>query len=409
MSDAATARVLENKLEPLNCDDLVSRAIGLKPFLSERAADTEARGRIPADVSDQLTRLGLFSVMKPTRFGGFALPPSAMVRIAFELGQACGSTAWCAVVGNTTSWYASYWPLETQEEIWGKDTDNLVSGAVAPSGKCERVRDGYHVSGRWSYASNCDNCDWMLISGVVAETDQTAPSVAWFMIPCEEFAIDHDSWRVSGLQGTGSKVITINSPLFIPAHRSIRFVDVVSGTTPGRALVDNPLASFIFTTFGSSCLAASLLGMSQGALQWFTDVMRTKARVPLKAGAPVPAALNAHIQDRVGAASSIIDAAMALLLRDLYCAESKIKAGTALTVHERVTIRRNGSFAARSAVKAVNLLFEGAGSSSSDLNAPIQRFWRDVNAGARHVTLDSNSTNCIYGQEQFGLQISGQY
>ena len=80
-----------------------------------------------------------------------------------------------------------------------------------------------------------------------------------------------------------------------------------------------------------------------------------------------------------------------------------------LTPAERIRIRRDIGFAAQQAVHAVNLLFEGAGGSATSLDTPIQRFWRDINAAARHASLEVQAIYALYGEERFGLPPVGQF
>lgn len=70
-------------------------------------------------------------------------------------------------------------------------------------------------------------------------------------------------------------------------------------------------------------IVAPLLGAAQGALDWFVETMKHKAKTTLKAGAMAPVSLTPSIQARVGDASSRIDAAMALLLSSLVPFEEK--------------------------------------------------------------------------------------
>lgn len=390
-------------------DELVERARQLRPELQKRAAQTEAEGRVSARTTQELSDAGLFDLFRPARFGGFEMPPSALVRVGFELGQACGSTAWCTTVANTCEWFTAYWPLETQTEIWGDRPRTMIAGSVAPTGLCRPAEGGYLLSGQWPFASNCDNSDWMIISAMMPTLEAGISAAGWFLVQTRDLAIDHASWQVSGLQGTGSKTVCAETPLFVPARRGIRFSDVLALTTPGNAIADNAMARFAFSTFGATCLVAPLLGMAQGALDWFVMAMQSKVRVPLRPGAPTSPTQSAHTQVRVGAASAAIDSAMALLLSDLARLESRIAAGGQLTITERVTTRRNAGFAARQAVEAVNLLYEGSGASSTSQSTAIQRFWRDINAGAKHVTLDVQAINALVGQERFGLPLAGQY
>jgi 3-hydroxy-9,10-secoandrosta-1,3,5(10)-triene-9,17-dione monooxygenase len=352
---------------------------------------------------------GALSLTKPRRFGGLELGPHALIRLGYELGQSCGSTAWCASLGNCNAWFAAFWPSEVQNEIWGRDPAALVAGVAVPTGRVERKPGGYGVSGTFPFASNCENSKWIFLSGVVPADGDSPAATAWFLVPSAELVIDQTSWHVSGLQGTGSKTILARDPVFVPAHRALWFDDVSAGTVPGLSDPANRMARFGYPTFGAAALVGPMLGMAKGALDWFAEAMRSKLRVTLKPGAPLPAAASPFVQARIGAAATMIEAALALLAKEFSAAESKIAAGEELSVAERVHIRGSLGFAARQAVSATNMLAEASGGSAADVNVPIQRFWRDVNAAARHVSLDTQGLEALVGQQRLGLPLLGIY
>lgn len=388
---------------------LIERARSFRPMLLERAAATEAERRVSTDVTEALVEAGLYRLGQPRRFGGYEYGPSALLRLGFELGRGCGSTGWCAMIANVNAWLASYWPIEAQEEIWGDNADHLVTGTFVPTGKCAADGGGYLVHGRWPFASNCDNSDWLFVSALLPEVEGQPPSVGWFMVPRADLAIDQDSWHVAGMQGTGSKTLLADEPIFVPAHRVIRFADVERGTTPGRGVPGNVMAGFNFATMGAVTLVAPLLGTAQAALDWYSEAMRAKVKASLKPGAAMSVAQSPQAQARAGEAQVRIDAAMTLLLADLAPLEARVRAGEDLDVADRIRIRRDIGFAARAAADAVNLLFEGAGVTSAALDAPIQRYWRDINAAARHASLDTQAIYALVGQHCFGLDPKGQF
>lgn len=390
-------------------DELLERARTLRPMLADRAQQTEADRRVSADVTQVMVEAGLYRLGQPRRFGGYEYGPSDLLRLGFETGRGCGSTGWCAMIANVNAWLASYWPLRAQEEIWGDDPDHLVTGTFVPTGKCAVADGGYLVHGRWPFASNCDNSHWLFVSALLPEVAGQSPGVGWFMVPREMLGIDQDSWHVAGMQGTGSKTLFADEPIFVPDHRVIRFADVMRGSAPGHAEPGNVMAGFNFATFGAVTLVAPLLGMAQAALDWFSDAMRTKVKSSLKPGAPVSVAQSPFTQARAGEAQVRIDSAMTLLLADLPPLEAKVRAGEALSVADRIRVRRDIGFAARQASDAVNLLFEGAGAASAALDSPIQRYWRDINAAARHASLDVQAIYGLVGQECFGLDPVGQF
>ena len=105
----------------------------------------------------------------------------------------------------------------------------------------------------------------------------------------------------------------------------------------------------------------------------------------------------------------MIESALTLLLTSVAAAEEKVRRGHPLQVGERVAIRRNQGFAAKQSVAVVNDLFAKEGASGSDLAAPLQRFWRDVNAAALHLSLDWESIATMYGQQRLGLEPVGLF
>lgn len=395
--------------EAPSIDALVARARSFIPMLQEASPQNEANRRVSADIIKTLNDAGLLDLMKPARFGGREWGPSAVIRVVFEIGRGCGSTGWCAMLANISSWFVSYWPLEAQQDIWDENPDALVCGLFVPSGKAEVVDGGYRISGKWPYASNCENSDWYYVSCMVpdAETGDAFPGL--FLTPAASLNIDQSSWHVSGLAGSGSKTLYAEEPVFVPAHRMIKFHDIHSNNTPGQKLPDNPMSRFWFSTFGASGLVSPLLGMAQGALDWYGEAMQKKVRVAMKPGAAGTSASSPSVQQRAGFASGAIQSALALVLRDLESAEVKIFAGEELSQTERVNIRRNFGFCALQAREAVDSLMLGAGSSGSELDKPIQRFWRDINAGARHVSLDVEGINTMVGQDLFGLPVIGTF
>jgi 3-hydroxy-9,10-secoandrosta-1,3,5(10)-triene-9,17-dione monooxygenase len=390
-------------------EDLLDRAKALRPMLMERAAATEAERRVSDEVTRALVEAGLYRLGQPGRFGGYEYGPSDLLKLGFEIGRGCGSTGWCAMIANVNAWLASYWPLEAQQEIWGDNPDHLVTGTFVPTGRCEAADGGFRVWGRWPFASNCDNSDWLFVSALLPEVEGQPPSVGWFMVPRSDLGIDQDSWHVAGMQGTGSKTLFADDPIFVPAHRVIRFADVERGTTPGRGIAGNVMAGFNFATMGAVTLVAPLLGTAQAALDWYAEAMRVKVKASLKPGAPMGVAQSPQAQARAGEAQVRIDAAMTLLLADLVPLEARVRAGEDLAVADRIRIRRDIGFAARAAADAVNLLFEGAGAAAGGLDAPIQRYWRDVNAAARHASLDTQAIYALVGQTCFGLDPKGQF
>jgi 3-hydroxy-9,10-secoandrosta-1,3,5(10)-triene-9,17-dione monooxygenase len=387
--------------------DLLERARSLGPALSSAAFDTEAAGRVPASSMQLLREAGLFKLVQPARFGGYEYGPAEAAEIAFELGRACGSTGWCGSLAIYFQLMLSYFPLSTQEKVTASENP-IIAVSYTPSAQCEVVDGGFRIQGTWPYASNSDNAGWFMVAVLVPGAEGGRPTPHWMLAPAAEFTIDDGSWRVAGLQGTGSKAVTARAPIFVPAADAIRVPDVMAGTVPGVSIEDNGQARFAFPTFGPTCLVSPVLGMAQGALDAFiaNAVSRVRAAKP---GIPNPVSASPQLQSRIGWASATIDAAKALLVDSLRAAEQQVRAGHTVPARDRLAIRRNQGYAAAQAVAVVNDLYGHNGTAGTSSATALQRFWRDANAGALHVTLDWEAISAMYGQSELGLEPVGIY
>jgi alkylation response protein AidB-like acyl-CoA dehydrogenase len=117
----------------------------------------------------------------------------------------------------------------------------------------------------------------------------------------------------------------------------------------------------------------------------------------------------ATIQLRVAEAAAAVEAAELILLTDMRQAMATLHAGGDITVADRIRARRNQAYVTKLALQAVEALNASTGGAGLLLSNPVQRAWRDVNAVARHVSLNWDAVGTMYGQHAFGLEPRGQY
>ena len=127
------------------------------------------------------------------------------------------------------------------------------------------------------------------------------------------------------------------------------------------------------------------------------------------AGGGLPMAEFATVQLRFAEASAAAEAAELILMTNLRNAMAKLRAGEEITVADRIRARRDQAYATKLALQAVEALNASTGGAGLLLGNPIQRAWRDVNAVARHVSLNWDAVGTMYGQHAFGLEPRGQY
>jgi len=386
---------------------LLERSRGLVPLLKERALQTERDRMISADVIAAIADAGLFRLLQPRRFGGLEGGFEDFVRINIELAKGCGSTAWCAAIAMIHNWVVGLYPSETQEEVW-RDSGALICGSYAPSGSCERMKGGYRMAGRWSFASNCDHSSWYIIGTVVPPDDEHAvPTPAWALIPRGDARIE-DTWYSTGMTGTGSKTIVVDKPAFVPAHRLLPIATINSGDAPGARVNPNPLYRLTFTGAAPYTLCSVPVGIALGAIEDFVAIARSRMAAQ-PGGPPKPMRDIEQVQLAIGESTASVDGAMTLLLRDSAAIDRQVAGGSVPSIEDRILYRRNQAYAARQSAHAVNALYEVMGANAGDLSSPIQRAWRDANLITHHLSLTWTVTGSMYGQQQLGLKPRGSY
>jgi len=117
----------------------------------------------------------------------------------------------------------------------------------------------------------------------------------------------------------------------------------------------------------------------------------------------------ATVQLRYAEAAAAAEAAELILMTNLRDAMAKLRADEDITIADRIRIRRDQAYATKLALQAVEALNASTGGAGLQLSNPIQRAWRDVNAVARHVSLNWDAVGTMYGQHAFGLEPRGQY
>ncbi len=384
--------------------EILNRVRKLRPDIELRALAAEKAKRVPAETMDALRDADVFRVMQPARFGGYEYGPAELAQIGFELGRACGSTGWCGTLAVCFGWMTAFFPLEAQQEVWD-DRDNLLAVSYLPTPKVEVVDGGIKIAGSWPWASGVDSATWLILSALVPTKDGP-PSLSWCLVPVADVKVDHDSWNVGGLQGTGSKTVVAPDPIFVPKHRVLPLSAIFSGQVPGLEIPGNGQARFGYPTFGPTALVSPIVGMAQGAIDAFTDTARGAKRMA-RPGVFEKVAESPLIQSLIGQTSARVDAARTLMVTSLQEGQDIVAAGGKPDVELRVRIRRNHGFAARTSADVVYDVFAKAGATAADETNRVQRFWRDATVAALHSSIDWDALSALYGTQQLGLQPQG--
>ena len=311
MAVAAATKVVVAKPSPA---ELIGRAEKIALLAREQAVETERNRSVSPALIAAMREAGLFRIMQPEAFDGFEYGYDVFVDCVAAISAGDGSIGWVYSLGAVHPWMFAGLPLETQHEIWDDNRDAIAAVSYAPTGTAEAVDGGYRLSGRWSFASGCDNADWAIVSAPMPRR-RRRQGARIFFLPRRDVTI-HDDWFTMGLAGTGSKSFVIDNA-FVPHHRTEVIPDLLVGNPPGAAVNRNPLYRQPFLSVVPTCLVAPQIGMARGALDVFVEQVKSRRTRGAVAGGGNSMADFTAVQMRVAEAAACIDAATLLLHRDL--------------------------------------------------------------------------------------------
>lgn len=361
----------------------------LLEVLREHAEATEAAGRpVPASL-DALRAAGCFS---PAGVVGAVEDPVAVVDVLRRIGAVCPASAW--IVALTTA-VTGLLPLASEEAV------AAVAAAAAPvvenfaPGSLTVGQHGFVLNGTWPYSSGSEVATYAMLAALQLDAGGP-PRMRTAIVPTERLRLVR-TWDVAGLQATGSHTL-VAEDVQVPA--AFVFDLPADPEVAGRAV----LRTTTFTT-------AAIVGMATGALDVVTALLHgakgpSRTRYTAYAESPGARALYAAARTRIAGASARVDAVAAAL------AERTDGSGpTPLDRSARLELRHSLVEAVREARSAVDDLCDLHGSSAFFRSNPLQRFWRDIGVGSRHLGLrgyivDEDLARALVGRDDFAAAMS---
>jgi alkylation response protein AidB-like acyl-CoA dehydrogenase len=353
--------------------DVRRAAQQLAPTIAARAPEIETARRVPADVLGQLIDAGCFRLFRPRRLGGLDAEVPAALEVLETLARADTSTAWVVMIGSGSWIDLAGLPRDTLDTLFA-DPDAIVAGAFNPTGSIAPAAGGYRMSGRWSFGSGCEHADWIYGNCVELGADGDEPRLRTAVFSPEQVVIE-DTWRVSGLRGTGSHHFHVDDA-FVPADRTL--LALADEPTVDAPVVRIPIVSFI-----GLAIASVALGTAHGALDDIVAIATEK--VPLLSRGPL--AEDTVFDVELARADTDFRAARALLHEVAGAAWDMAVAGEPFDVVQRARMRAAAVWVTERAAAVVDAAYRAGGGSSLYDDCPLQRRLRDVHAITQHFVV----------------------
>jgi alkylation response protein AidB-like acyl-CoA dehydrogenase len=348
----------------------------------------EAERRLPPEALAALVEAGAFKMALPDWLGGHAAGLPTVLAAIEATARADASAGWVVMIGVTSSLMAGWLDTDTTLSIFGPD-DAVTSGVFAPMGRAAPVTGGYRVTGQWPFASGCEHARHRMVGAFVE--DGGPLRFRCFLFNAEQTTVV-DTWRVSGLCGTGSHDLVIDGA-FVPPNRCFSLVD-----DPPRPIA--PLLSVPVFGVLAAGIAAVSLGIAHSAIEALTTLATRRpsglARRALAQRELVQLAVARAEAKRSAARAWLMETAQAAIL-------AASEGEDPVPVGLRARLRNAACHAVSESAAAVDLMYEAGGGASIYESNPLQRHFRDVHVATQHLMV-TPSTQGLIGRIMLGLE-----
>lgn len=344
--------------------------------IARRAPEIESVRRLPADLARKFAQAGLFRMLLPVNLGGHDTPPVQIALALETLGQADASAAWCVMIGATTASMANRLPAGLAREVFASP-EVITAGVFAPMGKAVDDGDDWIVTGRWQWGSGSQNASWIAGGAVLMGSDgpQTddhgQPLHRMMIFPAAEVEL-LDTWRTSGLCGTGSLDFQVKD-VRVPKARSVALQS-------DPVLVDTPLARFPIFCLLAMGVTAVALGNARGALFAAGGAAQTRKA----AGSQRTMAERNVVQADFARAVAKLSAARAHYFETVGVLWAAVQSGEA-GLEPRNRLRLACTHATEVSAEVSKVAYDMMGGSAVYLENDLQRRFRDAHVITHHA------------------------
>ena len=379
--------------------DFVSAAMELLPLIRESREEAESQRRLSEPVVKGMADAGIFKAFYPKSIGGLEADPLSVMNVIEEISRVDGSAGWCAMITCDAGNLGGRLPNKVAIELFGQPADVRVAGSVIPRGEARPVDGGYRVSGHYTFASGIDYANWIVCNTILFGDEgqllspEGIPLTRLFFLPKEEADV-HETWTPAGMCATGSHDFYLHD-VFISSERTLSLADQPEETGP----LFNPRTTLVYF-WGP--FAACLLGIGRGAMDTFLESVAGSGTNM----SPTPVRDRPAVHAAVGNAEAALSSARAYLyhaIGNVWNADSEGKPDLG---EEIAQARLAVAIASRESARAVDLLFEAAGTTAIYPSHPMERYYRDIHVATKHLG-GSPATFDMAGQVMLGLKPAG--
>ncbi|MDE1479720.1 hypothetical protein KKJ01_16165 [Xenorhabdus bovienii] len=298
---------------------------------------------------------------------------SDVVAVCRELGKVDASLSWLVGVANAGWSMKANFSLP-ESVCAAMDKNAILSMVLGRPGTLEPAPkdEGWILNGEWKYASGYP---WSSYFFGLAMSDDGHVRVV--VVPSDDLHIIAP-WQSTGLIGTQSVTIRAHD-VYVPEVHTVDYQSIISGESFHNH--DKPSYSGYFTGVLMNCLVGSMLGATEGAMNYVIENIQR----PIAGSMYASMDHSDPVRCELGRLSSAFDLLIRAAEYNASVIDDAVYNGTILlTNRQRVEIRARATQIMRGCTETIQSLLWLYGSSGLEKSCPLEKIWRDINVGARH-------------------------
>lgn len=368
-------------------EQILALTADLAQRFAERAAKHDAEGTFPHENYADLRACGYPLLSVPAALGGWGASLYEAVLAQEQLAMGDGSTALAigmhvqtvGAAAESRPWANDQFPRLCAEIVRRGALVNSCasepelgspSHGGAPKTTARREGDRWIIHGHKTFASLAPELDYFIITATFTAENGTLQS-GRFLVARQAAIRIVPTWDSLGMRCTGSHDLYLEG-----AEAPLEAL--LSAAPISRADLSKPNLNAWFTLI----VSAVYLGVAAAAQQ--TALRYAHERIPTALGKPI-ASLES-IQRRLGEGELALKTARAMLYHTAMCWDNAPEARGTLT-DQLIACKL---YVTNAAIQVVSHAMRAIGGASMTRDLPIERYFRDVQAGLFHPPSDEN-------------------
>jgi indole-3-acetate monooxygenase len=373
---------------------LIEAARRIAPVIREHNEEAERERRLSRPVLDALYETGLLRMFTPRSLGGLEVDPITRALVIEEIAGHDTAAGW--TLENPLDWayLCARLPDEGAEEIYSGGANILIAAQFGRPLNAIPSQEGYRITGRAPFVSNCYDADWIATTAMVMDGEQAhqEPEMVMAYFPREHCQVI-DTWNTMGMRGTGSHDISVTD-VFVPKTRTFPMVPEFE---PGSHY-QGPLYRFPLVGVGATGISPMILAVARQAIDYVSELAQGKTPV----ASSTLLRERASGQTKLAQAEAILRSGRLLFYDTVSVAWEATVAGETHSLNRRADLLLAMTHAMSSATRAVELAYSVAGTSGFRTGSPLERYFRDSQVLKHHAFAAETRYETV-GQVYLGL------